>query len=175
LIGITRTVQGEIALRRGEPATAIALAESVDQLAEPHGALEPARVGPRALIGSARLAIGDVDGALATLRPLAEAADAPSLLFPRQEAVARYAEALLAAGKVTEAVQWARRAIEVPAEQVRSQALTHRVLAEALAAIGAEEEARAAAAEAVRWANATERVSERAPVEQTRSLLEGAA
>lgn len=175
LMGIVRTIQGEVALERGDPTAALELAEAVDRVAEPHGALEPARVGPRALVGAVRLATQDYEGALAALRPLAEAAEAPSLLFPRQEAVALYAEALLAAGQVDEAVRWARRAVQVPSEQIRSRILAAQALAEALAAAGAEQEARAAAAEAVELAHATERVSERPLAEATQARVGGSA
>ena len=121
------------------------------------------------------MATQDYEGALAALRPLAEAAEAPSLLFPRQEAVALYAEALLAAGQVDEAVRWARRAVQVPSEQIRSRILAAQALAEALAAAGAEQEARAAAAEAVELAHATERVSERPLAEATQARVGGSA
>src|SRR5690606_2943071 len=55
LIGMVRTVQGLVALERGDPRAAIAHAEAVAAATEPHGVLEPARVGPQALLGAARI------------------------------------------------------------------------------------------------------------------------
>jgi hypothetical protein len=56
------------------------------------------------------------------------------LLLPRRLAAAVYAEALLAAERVDEALEWARRAIDAPGEDVRSACLAQRALARALAA-----------------------------------------
>jgi class 3 adenylate cyclase/tetratricopeptide (TPR) repeat protein len=171
LIGMAHTIRGLVALELGDPQAAIAQAEAVRSIGDPHGVMEPARVGPQALLGAARLAAGDHAGALAMLEPLAHAADAPSLLFPRQQAVAMYAAALLAAGRLDEAVSWARRACEVPAEDIRSRVVAARVLARTLAATGAREQARAAADEAVRLAYATTQVSERAATDAVRTRL----
>jgi class 3 adenylate cyclase/tetratricopeptide (TPR) repeat protein len=171
LIGMARTIRGLVALEAGDPAAATAQAEAVLAVGEPHGVLEPARVGPQALLGAARLATSDYEGALAVLEPLAAAADAPSLLFPRRLAVASYASALLAVDRADEAVSWARRASAVPAEDVRSRVVTARVLARALAATGAVEQARATADEAVRLAYETQQVCERAATEAVRAQL----
>ena len=74
------------------------------------------------------------------------------MLFPRRQAVAMYASALLAAGEPAEALRWARRSRELPAEDVRSRVVAARVMAQALAANGRLEEARVVADEAVEWA-----------------------
>jgi tetratricopeptide (TPR) repeat protein len=171
LIGMARTIRGLVALEAGDPASAIAQAEAVLAVGEPHGVLEPARVGPQALLGAARLATSDNDGALAVLQPLALAADAPSVLFPRRLAVATYAAALLAADRPDEALSWARRAAAIPAEDIRSRTVTARVLAQTLAATGSVEQARAAADEAVRLAYETQQVCERAATEAVRARL----
>lgn len=171
LVGMARTIRGLVALELGDPAAALAQAEAARAVDEPHGVLEPAQVGPQALLGAAKLATSDTAGALAVLEPLAQAADAPSLLFPRRLAVATYAAALLADGRPEEAVDWAKRANEVPAEDVRSRVVSARVLAQALAATGAREPARAAADEAVRLAYATAQVSERAATDAVRAAL----
>ena len=171
LIGLVRTIRGLVALDAGDPAQAIALAESVLVVGEPHGVLEPARVGPQALLGAARLALSDHTGALAVLEPLATAFDAPSVLFPRRQAVATYAAALLAAGRAGEAVEWARRAEQVPAEDIRSRVVSARVLARALAATGAAGPAQVAADEAVRLAYASQQASERSATEAVRRQL----
>jgi tetratricopeptide (TPR) repeat protein len=171
LIGMARTIRGLVALEAGDPAAAIAQAEAVLAVGEPHGVLEPARVGPQALLGAARLATSDYDGAIAVLEPLAAAANAPSVLFPRRLAVATYASALLAVDRAEAALGWARRASEIPAEDIRSRVVTARVLARALAATGAREQARAAADEAVRLAYETQQVCERAATEAVRTRL----
>jgi class 3 adenylate cyclase/tetratricopeptide (TPR) repeat protein len=171
LIGMARTIRGLVALEAGDPAAAITQAEAVLAVGEPHGVLEPARVGPQALLGAARMAISDYEGALAVLEPLAAAADAPSVLFPRRLAVATYASALLAVDRPDEAVSWARRASEIPAEDIRSRVVTARVLAKALAATGSLAQARATADEAVRFAYETQQVCERAATEAVRARL----
>jgi class 3 adenylate cyclase/tetratricopeptide (TPR) repeat protein len=171
LIGMARTIRGLVALEAGDPVAAIAQAEAVLAVGEPHGVLEPARVGPQALLGAARLATSDYDGAIAVLEPLAAAANAPSVLFPRRLAVATYASALLAVDRAEAALGWARRASEIPAEDIRSRVVTARVLARALAATGAREQARAAADEAVRLAYETQQVCERAATEAVRTRL----
>jgi tetratricopeptide (TPR) repeat protein len=171
LIGMARTIRGLVALEAGDPAAAIAQAEAVLAVGQPHGVLEPARVGPHTLLGAARLAISDCEGALAVLAPVAEAAGSPSVLYPRRLAVATYASALLGVGRADEALHWARRATEVPAEDIRSRVVTARVMAQALAATGSREQARAAASEAARLAYETQQVSERALTDAVLSTL----
>jgi class 3 adenylate cyclase/tetratricopeptide (TPR) repeat protein len=171
LIGMARTIRGLVALEAGDPVAAVAQAEAVLAIGEPHGVLEPARVGPQALLGAARMAMGDHEGALRVLEPLAVAADAPSVLFPRRQAVATYAAALLAAGRADEAVTWARRAVQVPAEDIRSRVTSARVLARALAATGETAQARMVADEAVALAYATQQVSERDATDAVRARL----
>ncbi len=171
LIGMARTLRGLVALEAGDPERALALARSVLDVVEPQGALEPAQVGPRVLLASAQLATGDHDSALAVLEPIAAAAGSPSLLLPRRLAVATYAEALLAAGRTDEALSWARRAAQVPAEDVRSRVVSARVLARVLAAVGDIAQARLVADEAVQLAYATQQVSERAATDALRAGL----
>jgi ATP/maltotriose-dependent transcriptional regulator MalT len=115
--------------------------------------------------------VGDRESALAALEPIAAAADSPSLLFPRRQAVATYAEALLEDGRGEEALRWARRAEQVPAEDIRSRVVSAQVLARALAAVGAADRARAAADQAVRLAYSTQQVSERVVADEIRARL----
>jgi hypothetical protein len=124
--------------------------------------LDAARVGPRVLLGLARLATGDVDAALHHLEPAAYASDEPSMLLARRHAVAAYAAALIAADRIDEAVEWAGRALLAPGEDARSHSAAHRVLARALARAGSLDAARLAAGEAAKSAYATEQRSERA-------------
>jgi len=162
LIGMARTIHGLVALDRGDPVAAEADALAVFDAVEPHGVLDGAQVGPQVLLALARLAAGDADSAVALLEPVAEDADAPSLLFPRRQAVALFAGALLALGDADQALDWASRAASMPGDDVRSRVTASRVLAEALFACGRVDEARAAAELAVDQAYATQQVSERA-------------
>jgi class 3 adenylate cyclase/tetratricopeptide (TPR) repeat protein len=171
LIGMARTIRGLVALDDGDPQGALAQAEAVLNVVEPHGVLEPAQVGPRVLLAGAHLTVGDRESALAALEPIAAAADSPSLLFPRRQAVATYAEALLEDGRGEEALRWARRAEQVPAEDIRSRVVSAQVLARALAAVGAADRARAAADQAVRLAYSTQQVSERVVADEIRARL----
>lgn len=171
LIGMARTIRGLVALEAGDPDAALAQAEAVLAVGEPHGLLEPAQVAPRVLLARAQLATSDHAAARAALEPIVSALDAPSVLVSRREAVATYAQALLAAGRPDEALTWARRADEVPAEDIRSRILGARILACSLTAAGARAEAGAAAQEAVRLAYATEHVSERPAADELRAQL----
>jgi hypothetical protein len=124
------------------------------------------------LLATARLAAGDPATAVGLLAPVATAAaTVPSLLLSRRQTMARYASALLAHGQREQALDWARRAVAAPAEDVRSQVIAASVLAEALAACGHPAEARSCADEAVRLAYATEQRSERAAAEALRERL----
>ncbi|HYN96086.1 MAG TPA: adenylate/guanylate cyclase domain-containing protein, partial [Pilimelia sp.] len=173
LIGIARTLRGQVALDRGQPAVAEVEARAVLAVVEPHDALPAAQVGPRVLLACARLARDEPASAAQLLAPIAQAADDPSLLFSRRQAVAEYANALLADGRPAEAVRWARRAIDAPAEDVRSLVVATRVLADALAADGQLTAALATAEEAVRLAYGTQQVGERGAADALRNDLAG--
>ena len=175
LIGMARTLRGLVALDMGDPQAAVDQAELVLNVVEGHGVLEPAQVGPRALLAGACYARGDLERAEAVLERIAAEADAPSVLFPRRLAVAQYAVVLLEQGRVREALEWARRAERVPAEDVRSRVVSARVLARALAAVGDMEQATIVADEAVRLAHATEQVSERPAADVVRRRIARAA
>jgi tetratricopeptide (TPR) repeat protein len=164
LLGLAGTIRGFVELDRGDPAAAEADARAVLNMTGPQHALEAAQIGPRVLLASARLAAGDPDAAVRLLGPVAAARHGPSLLFPRRQAVATYAAALLAAGRTEEAVEWAEQAQHVPTEDIRSQVISARVLAEVYAATGQPDQARSAALEAQQLAYRTEQASERAAV-----------
>ncbi|MBY8875429.1 AAA family ATPase [Micromonospora sp. PLK6-60] len=162
LTGMAGTLRGFVALDMGDHEAAERDARAVLTAVEPHNPQAPAQVGPRVLLATARLAAGDPATAVGLLAPVATAAaHAPSLLFSRRQTMARYASALLAHGQREQALDWARRAVEAPAEDVRSQVIAASVLAEALAACGRPAEALASAEEAVRLAYATEQAGER--------------
>ncbi|MET8251975.1 adenylate/guanylate cyclase domain-containing protein [Micromonospora sp. NPDC005197] len=174
LTGMAGTLRGFVALDMGDHETAEQAARAVLTAVEPHNPQAPAQVAPRVLLATARLAAGDPATAVGLLAPVATAAaNAPSLLFSRRQTMARYASALLAHGQREQALDWARRAVTAPAEDVRSQVIAASVLAEALAACGHAAEARSCADEAVRLAYTTEQRSERAAAKalQTRLTL----
>ncbi|MFG1899248.1 adenylate/guanylate cyclase domain-containing protein [Micromonospora carbonacea] len=174
LTGMAGTLRGFVALDLGDCETAERSARAVLTTVEPHNPQAPAQVGPRVLLATARLAAGDPATAVGLLAPVATAAaNAPSLLFSRQQTMARYASALLAHGQLDQALDWAQRAMAVPAEDVRSQVIAASVLAEALAACGRPAEALARAEEAVRLAYATEQRSERLAADALRVRLRG--
>jgi tetratricopeptide (TPR) repeat protein len=171
LVGMAGTVRGFVHHDLGDPLAAADDADRVLGLMASHNVLPAVRVGPRVLRALADLATGDTGRALAELGDIAAAAAEPSLLFPRRQAVAGYAQALLAADRPGEALSWARRAIELPAEDVRSRVVAGRVLAEALAASGARAEALTVAAAAVRDAYGTQQASERVAADATLSAV----
>ncbi|MET8349557.1 adenylate/guanylate cyclase domain-containing protein [Micromonospora sp. NPDC005206] len=172
LTGMAGTLRGFVALDMGDCETAEQSARAVLTAVEPHNPQAPAQVAPRVLLATARLAAGDSATAVGLLAPVATAAaNAPSLLFSRRQTMARYASALLAHGQRDQALDWARRAVTAPAEDVRSQVIAASVLAEALAACGRPAEALSCADEAVRLAYATEQRSERAEADALRARL----
>jgi hypothetical protein len=138
---------------------------------EPHNPLAPAQVGPRVLLAEARLMAGDPSTAVGMLAPIASDTSAPGLLFARRHALASYAAALLADGRVEAATTWIRRAQSVPAEDVRSRVVTALVAARVLAAAGAGFDARVAANQAVALAYSTQQASERVAAESLRDSL----
>ncbi|WP_405101403.1 adenylate/guanylate cyclase domain-containing protein [Micromonospora sp. NBC_01412] len=174
LTGMAGTLRGFVALDLGDCDTAERLARAVLTAVEPHNPQAPAQVGPRVLLATARLAAGDSATAVGLLAPVATAStNAPSLLFSRRQTMARYASALLAHGQHEQALDWAHRAVAVPAEDVRSQVVAASVLAEALAVCGRPVEALASAEEAVRLAYATEQRGERLAANALRVRLRG--
>src|SRR5262249_26083347 len=145
LIGMARTIRGFTYLDRDEAASAEADARAVLDVVEPHNVLEPAQVGPRVLLGASPLASGDVSAALRHLEPVRRAAHAPAMLLSRRFAVAEYSSALLAAGRVDDAVNAAIAATNAPGEDVRSGTVAQLALARALAARDDLDAARVAA------------------------------
>ncbi|TDB73357.1 adenylate/guanylate cyclase domain-containing protein [Micromonospora sp. KC723] len=174
LTGMAGTLRGFVALDMGDCETAERDARAVLTAVEPHNPQAPAQVAPRVLLATARLAAGDPATAVGLLAPLATTASGnPTLLFSRRQTMARYASALLDHGQREQALDWARRAVAAPAEDVRSQVIGASVLAQALAACGRPVEALASAEEAVRLAYVTEQRSERAAADALRARLTG--
>lgn len=165
MAGLVSTVRGYCHLDLGDGEAAERDARRTLELVDGNELRDAVRVGPRVLLAEARQMQGHLDDALATLAEVAGCAVCESLIFPRRQAAAAYAGALLAADRVPEALDVARRSVETPAEDVRSGVLSQRALAEALAASGEREEARAAAQRAVELAYQTELTSERPAVD----------
>ncbi|PRY28932.1 adenylate/guanylate cyclase domain-containing protein [Pseudosporangium ferrugineum] len=170
LLGMAGTLRGFVALQRDDREAAEADARRVMTAVEPHNPLAPAQVGPRVLMAEARLRAGDPVTAIALLAPIASDSGG-SLLFSRRHALASYASALLADGRVDAAATWIRRAREIPAEDVRSGVVAALVHARVNAAAGDIAGARAAADEAVLLAYSTEQASERLAAEELRDAL----
>ncbi len=171
LIGMARTIRGFVSLERDDPAGAEADALAVLAVVEPHDVFEPAQVGPRVLLGAARLAAGDARAALRQLEPVASRPDEPALLFSRRQGVALYAAALRAAGDASAALEQARRAAAMPGEDIRSQVIALREVARSLAATGEYDQARRAASEAVAAAYSSSQTGERAASEELLASL----
>jgi hypothetical protein len=126
------------------------------------------------VLPAARTRAADGATAIGLLAPIASDTVSPSLLFSRRYALASYASALLADGRVESALTWIRRAREVAAEDVRSGVVAAMVHARVLAAAEEYDEARQAAEEAVLLAYATEQASERMAAEELRATLASA-
>jgi ATP/maltotriose-dependent transcriptional regulator MalT len=168
------TLRGFVALQRGDLTLAEADARRVMTAVEPHNPLAPAQVGPRVLLAEARMRSGDAATAIGLLAPIASDTGT-SLLFSRRHALASYASALLADGRVDSALNWIERAREVPAEDVRSGVLTAMVHARVLAAADRLDDARREADRAVLLAYSTEQASERVAAEELRDTLASTA
>src|SRR4051812_14954299 len=125
-----------------------------------------AQIGPRVLLAQVLRARGELPAALQLLREAEAAQEAGSLIFPRRQALAHLAGALLETGDVTAALATAQRAIAVPAEDVRSRVVALRVLAQCLSQAGDEPAAAMAARQALALAGSTEMRSEVASSEK---------
>jgi class 3 adenylate cyclase/tetratricopeptide (TPR) repeat protein len=171
LLGMAGTMRGFVSLQLGNIEAAESDARRVLRAVEPHNPLAPAQVGPRVLLAEAQLLAGSPGTAVDLLAPIVLDTSSPSLLFARRHALASYASALLADGRVEEALIWIRRAQSTPAEDVRSRVVTAQVMARVLMASGRPGKARAAAEEAVAVAYSTQQASERAAAETLRDTL----
>lgn len=180
LVGIARVTRALCRLDADDPAAAWTDAKAIVALVEPYDVLPAAVVGPVSVIAQVKLAQGD---AASAVRLLAGIVDKPStdddtppapetsLLYPRRHALSVYAEALLATGEVTQALEWARHALAVPDEDIRSEVRALRTLARVLAAAGDAAGAREAALQAVDAASRTDHLGERAANDALLALL----
>jgi class 3 adenylate cyclase/tetratricopeptide (TPR) repeat protein len=136
LLGMAGTIRGFVRLEQGEIDTAAEDARKVLTLTRAHGVLDSAQVGPTTLLAAAHLAAGEVTEAIEILAPLAAEPRAASMLFARRQAIAMYAKALLAAGRVPEALEQACIAVDLPGDDTRSRVAAERVLAACESAMG---------------------------------------
>jgi class 3 adenylate cyclase/tetratricopeptide (TPR) repeat protein len=152
-------VLGYCRLDLGDAGAAEAVADRalgvIDGLDVRPGAL----VGLRVLKAQAMRASGRLDEAIELLRE-AQVLREASLVFPRRQALAHLAGALLERGDAGEALQVAQQAMSETAEDVRSRIVALRVLGGCLAAVGDNPAARAAVRQAVALSNATEMTGE---------------
>ena len=174
LIGMARTVLGHCLLDAGDVEGAERAALSTLELAVPFDVLESARVGPLALLAEAHRAGGDNAAALRLFGDIAAHLGAPTLLYPRRRAVARYADVLRTEGRAEESLRWARRAIEAPGEDISSRVGAQLAYAKALAANDMQTEAVDAAREAVSLTYSTEQRSHRGEAEKLLERLQNA-
>ena len=134
--------------------------------------LKPAaRIGPQVLLAQVLRARGDLVEALRLLHEADAEQEAGSLVFPRRQALAHLAGALLESGEVARALDAVHRAMSVPAEDVRSRVVTLRVLAQCLARAGDEPAAAFAARQAYVVATMTQMRSEVAATARLRDAL----
>src|SRR3954464_1588137 len=122
---------------------------------EPHAAL-----GAKVLLAQAMRVRGRREEALAELDAALSVSEQPGLLFPRRQALAHRAGTLLELGRVDEALDTARAAVGMPAEDVRSQVLGLRALGSCLRATGDEGGAVVALSRALEIARSTGQRSE---------------
>lgn len=140
---------GLLHLDRGDVKAAAGAADRAEALAGCLDLLDSALVGVRVLRARVLRARGRLPEAAALLSR-ALGGEVPSLLFPRRQALAHLAGVLLEQGDPEGALTTVMRALSTPAEDVRSQVVTQRVLAQVLLARGDVPGAVAAAAEALR-------------------------
>jgi class 3 adenylate cyclase/tetratricopeptide (TPR) repeat protein len=150
-------------LDEAERTARIAIAVSRELGLEKH-----AEIGCHVVLALVDRARGSLEAALRVLGEIAETPERPTFLFPMRQALAHYAGTLLDCGRAAEALAVARRAVETPAEDVRSRVIALRALGSALRANGAVTEAESVLRSAVAEASATEQAQER---EQTERVL----
>jgi tetratricopeptide (TPR) repeat protein len=114
-----------------------------------------ALVGLRVLLAQAKRARGETVEAVALLRE-AQVVDDSSLAFPRRQALAHLAGALLELGEPEEALAVVHQAMAQPAQDLRSRIVTLRVLGACLAAAADQPAARVALRQAVALSRSTE-------------------
>lgn len=165
VLGYCRLDVGDVSGAQAAAERALAALSGMD--------LEPsALVGLRVLLAQALRAAGRVDDAMPLLLE-AESYREASLLFPRRQALAHLAGALVETGRADAAWPVIRSAFTVVAEDVRSRIVALRVLAQCLSACGDRPAAEFALRQAVALSRATQMRSEIAPTERALAALTG--
>lgn len=154
-LGLAALEGDDLDLARSSATRAVTVLESLDL--EPHVAL-----GVGVLNAQVQRASGKPAQAVELLRSALSGNPEQTLLFPRRQALAHLAGSLLDDGRMDEALEVARRAVWVPAEDVRSRVLALRALGTALRRSGDVAGARRAYSEALQVARETEARSEEA-------------
>ncbi|MDQ1630325.1 MAG: hypothetical protein QOC80_297 [Frankiaceae bacterium] len=154
-LGLAALEVDDLPLARSSAERATTVLERLDL--EPHVAL-----GVSVLNAQVSRAGGEPAVAVRLLRTALWGNRQQTLLFPRRQALAHLAGSLLDSGEPAEALEVARRAVWIPAEDVRSRVLALRALGTALRTAGDVHGARQAYAEALRVAQETEARSEEA-------------
>jgi tetratricopeptide (TPR) repeat protein len=154
-LGLAALEASELELARSCAERASTVLERLDL--EPHVAL-----GVAVLNAQVQRACGSPGEAVEVLRGALSGDPQQTLLFPRRQALAHLAGSLLDSGSQREALEVARRAVWVPAEDVRSRVLALRALGTALRTSGDVDGARRAYTEALDVARGTEARSEEA-------------
>lgn len=158
-LGYTHLDRGEVDAAHDCALRSAALVERLDL--EPHAAL-----GSTVLLAQALRARGSREEALQHLDSALGRAVQPALLFPVRQARAHRAGLLLELGRVQEAVEAARLAVDTPGEDVRSEVLARRALGSALLAAGDVRAGRESLTRALAVARATGQRSEVAATER---------
>jgi class 3 adenylate cyclase/tetratricopeptide (TPR) repeat protein len=146
LVSLSYVVLGYAHLDAGAAEAAESVAKKAAETAAQLDLERYASAGFEVLLAQALRARGQTADALAILER-ADAAGAaadgstPSLLFPRRQVVAHHAGALLESGRIDEADAVIARAMEIPAEDIRSHVVALRVLGAIRAAQGRREDA----------------------------------
>ena len=122
------------------------------------------------LLAQALRARGQTEEAVQLLREAQTVASA-SLAFPRRQALAHLAGALLELGETAEALRVAHQAMAQPAQDVRSRIVALRVLGACLSAAGDVPAARYALRQATVLSGATEMRGELAASQRALSAL----
>jgi tetratricopeptide (TPR) repeat protein len=171
LVGVGHTQRGFAALDQGDTAAAKADARAALAGELLPDRIEPAQVGPQALLAAALLHEGDASASVGLLEPVAADPAGPCLLFARRYALATYAAALRETGELDRAVVIAQLATQLRGEDVRSAAVALREYATCRHAIGDRDGAAQTIALALATTHAGNQPVELARTEQLAATL----
>ncbi|WP_051462712.1 adenylate/guanylate cyclase domain-containing protein [Haloglycomyces albus] len=116
LVGLSHIIRGRTLLEAGDISGAQSIARDTLQRISPTEVRDNARAAASALLADTFAAQGDVPAALAELEPLVQQWEEPSLGWPRNRIVARYAQLLDDLGDFEEGRYWAEKTLEAAGE-----------------------------------------------------------